>query len=155
MSERNRWLTVDDMELSAQCELEFFKGSGNGGQHRNKTSSAARVRHLPSGLTAEDCSDRSQHVNRACALRKLRLKIACEFREAPSALPRSRVGLEHTEYPLWCAIVLDHLAFADWNPVQAAPRLGLTTSALVKLLYRDPDLWQNVNSHRTVPLRKP
>jgi hypothetical protein len=155
MSERNHWLAADDAELSSQCRLEFFKGSGNGGQHRNKTSSAVRVRHLPSGLAAEDCSGRSQHANRARALRKLRLKIAFEFREEPSPPPRPRVGMEHAEYPLWCAAVLDHLALADWNPVQAAPQLGLTASALVKLLCRDPGLWQEVNSRRGVPLRKP
>lgn len=155
MSERNRWLAMSDAELSAQCELEFSKGSGNGGQHRNKTSSAVRVHHLPSGLSGEDCTDRSQHTNRARALRKLRLRIAFGFREEPEPLFRMRVAVEHADYPSWCAVLLDHLAGADWNPPEAALSLGITASALVKLLYRDPELWQEVNSHRRIPLRKP
>ena len=43
MENRDDFLKLDDSALSACCELEFFKGSGNGGQKRNKTSSAVRV----------------------------------------------------------------------------------------------------------------
>ena len=71
MENRDEILKLDDSALSACCELEFFKGTGNGGQKRNKTSSAARVRLPEFGVAAEDCTERSQHRNRAAALRKL------------------------------------------------------------------------------------
>lgn len=153
MSLRNQWLSLDDRELAEQCELEFFKGTGNGGQKRNKTSSAVRVRHSPSGLAAEDCTERSQHLNRKRALYKLRMKIALGFREVPEKLIRQNVATEQPEYPLWCAILLDHLAVHDYTPSKAAENLGMSSSALLKLLHRDPVLWQEVNSHRQVPLR--
>ncbi len=155
MSERNAWLLLNDMDLSAQCELEFCLGSGHGGQHRNKTSTAVRVRHLPTGITAEDCSDRSQHTNRSRALNKLRMKIALQYRDVPVPLMRPRVAMDHADYPLWCATLLDHLAATNWNPAQASTRLGMSTSGLVKLLFQDNALWLKVNSHREQPLFKP
>ncbi|MDD4317458.1 MAG: peptide chain release factor-like protein [Victivallaceae bacterium] len=155
MEQRDLWLCSSDDELSAQCVLEFFKGSGNGGQKRNKTSSAVRVRHIPSGFSAEDCSGRSQHANRHKALQKLRLKIALNIRCAPGNLPRSAVSLIHEDYPWWCAVLLDHLAAFNWQPKLASESLGMSTSKLIKYLYRDPALWQHVNSKRLIPLNVP
>ncbi|MBO5991465.1 MAG: hypothetical protein J6R00_07435, partial [Lentisphaeria bacterium] len=59
MSERDRILAMSDEELSAICKIEFFKATGNGGQKRNKTSSAVRVKLEEYGLSAEDCTERS------------------------------------------------------------------------------------------------
>ena len=88
--DRNILLQASDEELSRLCRLEFSRGSGNGGQKRNKTSSAARVVLLEDErFAAEDCSERSQHLNRARALWKLRRLIAFEVRLLP-ALPPAR-----------------------------------------------------------------
>lgn len=56
-------------------EVEFFRAGGKGGQKQNKTSSAARVRHLPTGLTAESRVERSQTQNRRRAMVILLEKI--------------------------------------------------------------------------------
>ncbi|MBQ6351654.1 MAG: peptide chain release factor, partial [Lentisphaeria bacterium] len=74
--ERDAILALDDGELSRIVKLEFSRGSGNGGQKRNKTSTAVRVVLEEYGVAAADCSERSQHRNRAAALRKLRLALA-------------------------------------------------------------------------------
>lgn len=55
----------------ADCEVEFFRAGGNGGQKVNKTSSACRVRHVPSGAVAECREGRSQSHNKATAFRKM------------------------------------------------------------------------------------
>lgn len=47
------YLELPDTELISQCQLDTFKTSGPGGQHRNKTESAVRLKHLPTGLIAQ------------------------------------------------------------------------------------------------------
>ncbi len=59
----------------SDIEMEFAKSSGPGGQHANKTSSAVRLRHVPTGITVFCQSERSQHKNRALALKILEAKL--------------------------------------------------------------------------------
>ncbi len=80
MNERDRWLSLDDDELVAQCKVDNYRASGPGGQHRNKVSSAVRLRHEPSGVVAHAEESRSQHENKKRAIRRLRLEIALNVR---------------------------------------------------------------------------
>jgi peptide chain release factor 2 len=68
-------LPDSDEELLSECEVETFRSSGPGGQHVNKTESAVRLRHLPSGLIVSSQQERSQHRNKVICLKKLRKKI--------------------------------------------------------------------------------
>ena len=51
--------------------IEFYRASGPGGQHRNTTDSAVRIRHLPTGIVVQASENRSQVRNRAVALERL------------------------------------------------------------------------------------
>ena len=65
----------NDEDLLRECEVDTFRSSGPGGQHVNKTESAVRLRHLPTGTTVSCQEMRSQHQNKAACLEKLRLKL--------------------------------------------------------------------------------
>jgi peptide chain release factor 2 len=84
----------DDEALLAQCRVETFRSGGPGGQHQNVTESGVRLVHLPSGLRVSARDERSQHRNRALALRRLRAKLEEFTREqkprVPTRVPRAQ-----------------------------------------------------------------
>src|SRR6185295_16657228 len=86
-------LPESDEDLLRECEVETFRSSGPGGQHVNKTESAVRLRHLPSGIVVSSQQERSQHQNKAFCLQKLRQKVAqLNYRprkRVPTRVPRS------------------------------------------------------------------
>ena len=86
-------LPESDEDLLRECEVETFRSSGPGGQHVNKTESAVRLRHVPSGVVVTSQQERSQHRNKVLCLQKLREKVArLNYRPAtrvPTRVPRS------------------------------------------------------------------
>ena len=165
MTEATGWrafLALDDERLLAGCEVDRFRASGPGGQKRNKTDSAVRLRHRASGLEAYAAESRSQHDNRAKALRRLRLTIALALREsvdlstyARSETLASRIrgaNIEVAErneaYPAVVAELFDVLEAAGWRLSEVPASLGLTTAAIGRFLEGDAHVFRVANERR-------
>ncbi|HET9949813.1 MAG TPA: peptide chain release factor-like protein [Longimicrobiales bacterium] len=83
----------DDEALLAECRVETFRAGGPGGQHQNVTESGVRLVHLPTGVRVTAREERSQHRNRALALRRLRAELERRARpvrpRVPTRVPRT------------------------------------------------------------------
>lgn len=156
------WLLMSDQQLLGSCEVDLFRASGPGGQKRNKTSSAVRLRHAPTGLIVTAVESRSQHENRARAVKRLREAVALRCRSPWSqvrphppyfarALERSpglHIRAKEPDYLLIVHHVLDVFAACGAGAAEAAARLGISTGQLVRLLKADEKLLQEANQMR-------
>lgn len=169
---RADYLLATDDALIAQSEVDRYRASGPGGQHRNKTESAVRLRHKPSGVSAIGEDSRSQAENKLHAVRRLRSAIALEVREpvplegyVPS--PRLAALIAGGTAPLgaktkvtgayWAAMaeLLDLLVAGDLEIATTAQRLGITTGALSKMLLHDEQVGRVVNDLRRAKGMRP
>jgi hypothetical protein len=163
-------LEADDSLLLAGCDIDTYRASGPGGQKRNKTESAVRLRHRSSGLIVIAEESRSQAENRARALRRLRKAMALRLREPPAeGVPptvavcitkagRLDVGQRDTRYLPAVAAVLDVLHQAKGSLSEAGTRLGISTGNLSAFLTDDEDVFVAANRLRAAfalrPLRR-
>lgn len=93
------WPVLDDLDVEineSDIRMEVFRASGAGGQHVNKTSSAVRLIHEPTGLVASSQQERSQLQNRENALKRLRTMVAARIEEEREQELRTIAGKSAT-----------------------------------------------------------
>jgi len=166
----SNYLALDDASLLNECEIDRYRASGPGGQKRNKTDSAVRIRHLPTGIAAIANEDRSQHVNKQRALRRLRILIALEVRaklDLESYTPSERIGLyitprhslriseKNNAYPLVLSELMDVICACRWRISEAAAKMNLSTAQLSEFVRRNPTVLREVNRQRSNANLKP
>lgn len=153
-----------DAALLRDCTQERGRASGPGGQRRNKVSTAIRLTHRPTGLTAQAGERREASVNLRVALRRLRFALAREVRwgwRGPSERWGRRVhdgrlelNPRHADAPALLGEALDAIDARGGVP-EAATALGVTTTQLVKLLRIDPPAFEAVNRTRVARGKRP
>jgi hypothetical protein len=153
---------LSDVALLTDCRMDTYRGSGPGGQKRNKTSNAVRLTHLPSGLFVTATESRSLALNKLHALRRLRIKLAAEVREPIDLLTFSlpdwfleirqngRIAVSHRQllYAAAAGLVLDLFAVLRASPSAVAINLGVPTTAVIRLLEGEIAFWAAANRIR-------
>ncbi|KAJ8610104.1 hypothetical protein CTAYLR_007075 [Chrysophaeum taylorii] len=167
------YLRLSDEALLRQCRVDYRRDSGPGGQKRNKIESAVRLTHEPTSIVVNAAEDRSQHRNKAVALRRLKTRIAHTVRTTDSwieeempgelrgLLPWVRegpVGRKSDMRPLAEQLLLDALDAHGGAVGDCARFLGGSTGQLSKLLESDDGLFAAANAVRAThglgPLRR-
>lgn len=163
--DRDALILASDDELLRLCEVDRYRASGPGGQHRNKTESAVRVRHVATGVAAHADDSRSQHENRARAVKRLRGALALELRRpvtldgfvadarlaalvAGGTAPLGEKTRQTAGYWVAIARLLDVFVAAGAEVAATAERLGIGTAALARLLTHDPLVHRAANQYR-------
>tara|TARA_B100000524_G_scaffold241800_1_gene129338 strand:+ start:4238 stop:5107 length:870 start_codon:yes stop_codon:yes gene_type:complete len=146
-------------EIYRECDVKHTRGSGPGGQHRNKVATGVLLKHRPTGISASAGEARSQMQNRDAALFRLRLRIALSLRSVPaeptaSALWKRRckgaklsVNERHADFPSLLSEALDRI-WAIGDVKEAAVAQGISLSQLVRLLSQEPAALQWANALR-------
>ncbi len=159
--QRNLWLQRGDKGLLLQCEVDTYRASGPGGQKRNKTSSAVRLRHLPSGLMVISEDSRSQHENKAWALKRLRREICLGLREKlvepfvldalflPLISPAGiSVSVKNEMFFPFCGVILDLFDNQQGRVSQVGILLGMSTAQTSDFLTSEKHLLDQANRIR-------
>ncbi|QDU59476.1 Peptide chain release factor 1 [Planctomycetes bacterium Pan216] len=154
------WWSLTNEELALQCDEDRYRASGPGGQKRNKTESAIRLRHRPTSLIVTAVESRSQHENRARALRRLREALAFSLRQPidteniPSLLLDAahhrtlHIGRKDPSFLPVAASLLDLLAEKGGRLSTVGDCLETSTGSLVRFLRSEGDMWKEVQRIR-------
>lgn len=148
-------------ELLKSCEVKRTRGSGPGGQHRNKVETAIVITHLASGVVGQASERRSQKANLEVAIDRLRVNLALQVRsevqstQVPSELWKSRsksgrvhVSVSHFDFARLLAEAINVISLENFDVAVAAKRLLVSTSQLVKFLKVEPAAFQQINNER-------
>jgi RF-1 domain len=145
--------------LLNDCREARTRGSGPGGQHRNKVETAIVLTHIPTQVAGAASERRSQKENRQVAIQRLRINLALAVRSPEPVAPlplwqkyvvaeKVKIARDNEEFPPLLADALDLIFAADGDLVPVAETLKITATQLAKFLRLEPEAWILVSSLR-------
>ena len=161
MTDASHLVELSDEKLLEQCGVKRTRGSGPGGQHRNKVETAIVITHLETGITGEASEKRSQDENKIVAIKRLRQNLAIQIRSRRNeklgkvAFKRIQskkisVNTNHADFPILLAEALDRLYENEFDISSAAETLRCTNSQLLKFLKQLPAAFEYFNEQRKI-----
>ena len=140
------WLQMDDSELLKNCKIDVYKGSGKGGQKKNKTSNAIRLTFAHLVTSSESSRSKGDNINEA--IKKMRLEIALDVlgnvqlesrsNGFPSEIqnylhkPLLRINHKNPHFPIFVAAFIDCYISCSGKWDQVGKKMGTTPSQLRK-----------------------
>ena len=151
--------------LLLQCQVTRTRGSGPGGQHRNKVETAIVVKHEPSGVVGQASEKRSQQANKEVAITRLRVNLALAIRterqacssrwESRTRQGKLQVNTKHFDYAAILAEAMDVVWQQQFDVPVAAKQVGISTSQLIKFFKTCPAAFEAINRQRQQLEMKP
>ena len=138
-------LPLDDSQLLKLCKMSTLRRPGPGGQKKNVTDSAVRLRLTAENIEATAGESRSQHTNRANALNRMRLEIALRLRATVEddfisnleSLDYMTSNAKNKDYPEIIALIFDYLAENNWDPRLLGKEMNIGQKAVLKIIEKD------------------
>ncbi|MDB2686366.1 peptide chain release factor-like protein [Mariniblastus sp.] len=144
--------------LLTSCQVTRTRGSGPGGQHRNKVETAIVVKHEPSGIVGQASEKRSQQANKEAAVARLRVNLALEIRterqncsnrwNLRTQQGKLQVNIKHFDYAAILAEAIDFVWQHEFDVAATAKQVGTSTSQLIKFLKTSPAAFAAINRYR-------
>jgi hypothetical protein len=161
--EGNHPAILDEESLLKEVTLDFGRASGPGGQHRNRKATACCATHVPTGISGEATERRRQSENRKMAISRLRRILAVQLRRKidvdtykNSKLWESRrtetqlaINPKHHDYPNILAEALDIIFAFDFEMNEAANKLQISATQLLKIVAHENSALTWLNTERT------
>ena len=125
--------------------MSTLRRPGPGGQNKNVTDSAVRLRLTGENIEASAGESRSQHTNRANALNRMRLEIALRLRATVEddfisnleSLDYMTSNAKNKDYPEIIALIFDYLAENNWDPRLLGKEMNIGQKAVLKIREKD------------------
>ena len=125
--------------------MSTLRRPGPGGQNKNVTDSAVRLRLTGENIEASAGESRSQHTNRANALNRMRLEIALRLRATIEddfisnleSLDYMTSNAKNKDYPEIIALIFDYLGENNWDPRLLAKEMNIGQKAVLKIIEKD------------------